>query len=100
MGTKPLSRRSAARVISATAAAKNFGALIDRVRSERAEYVVERGGAPVARIGPAVTKRCSLGDLVALLRSHSRPAEAYLNAVEAGIKSQNRPAVPVNRWES
>lgn len=99
MARKSSSGRTGTRVISATAAAKNFGALIDRVRSEQAEYVIERGGAPVARIGPAVTKHCSLADLVAFLKSQSHPGPAYADAVKAGVKSLNRPSVPVNRWE-
>ena len=44
---------SSARVVTATEAAKNFGSIIDRVREDRAVYVVERGGTPVAEIGPA-----------------------------------------------
>ena len=43
---------SGARVVTATDAAKNFGAIVDRVREDRAVYVVERGGTPVAQIGP------------------------------------------------
>lgn len=86
-------------MISATAAAKNFGALIERVRSERAEYIVERGGAPAVRIAPAGSYRCSGADLVELLKSHARPGEPYLNAVETGIAKLNKPSVPENRWE-
>lgn len=86
------------RVISATAAAKSFGALIDRVRSERAEYVVERAGAPVVRLSPVTAVRCTGADLVNWLRSRARQDEAYLAAVEAGMKASNRPSVPENRW--
>ena len=87
------------RVISATDAAKNFGGLVDRVRSERAEYVVERGGAAAVRIIPADARRCSIAEFVALLRSHAGPGDAYLKAVDAGIRSSNKTAVPENRWE-
>ena len=89
------------RVISATSAAKTFGALIEHVRTDRAEYIVERGGAPAVRIVSAAARpRCSAGELVELLRSMSRADESYLKAVEAGMGALNRPAVPVNRWES
>ena len=94
-----MTRKRARHVISATAAAKNFGRLVDRVRSERAEFLVERGGAPAVRIVPAEAPRCSMADFVALLRSHANPGEAYLKALENGVRSSNKPAVPENRWE-
>jgi antitoxin (DNA-binding transcriptional repressor) of toxin-antitoxin stability system len=86
-------------VISATEAAKNFGRLIDRVRTEHAEYLVERSGTAVARISPVPLARCTGADFVNWLRSHPRQDDAYLKAVEAGIKALNRPAIPENRWE-
>jgi prevent-host-death family protein len=87
------------RTISASEAAKNFGALVDRVRSERAEYVVERGGSPAVRVVPAALERCSTAEFVDLIRSLARADEAYLKAVETGVKKLNKPAVPENRWE-
>lgn len=95
--TKP-PRLDRGRVISSTAASKNFGRLIEHVRTERAEYVVERGGAPAVRIVPAAAHRCSAADLVELLKSLGRPDEAYLEAVESGVATLNRPSVPENRW--
>ena len=85
------------RAISATDAAKQFGRLVDRVREERAVYVIERGGRPVAEIGPAA-QACTVRDLVAFLRARHRLDEAYARAVEAGIAVMNRPAVPEDRW--
>lgn len=95
------SGRKAARshVVSATAAAKTFGALVDRVRQTRAVYVVERGGIPVAEVSPVRTARCTLGDLAALLSSLPPAGEIFLTEVEAGIKRVNRPVVPDDRWE-
>jgi hypothetical protein len=94
-------KRPAARVraISATAAAKTFGRLIEHVRSERAEYIVERGGTEAVRIVPAA-RRCTAADLVRLVRTLPRADEAYLKAVESGIAAFNKPSVPDNRWES
>ena len=88
------------RVISATAAAKNFGHLVERVREERAVYVIERGGRPVAQIGPASTTACTFGDLSAFLRGRHRLDEAYFREVESGVARSNRPAIPEDRWES
>lgn len=86
--------------ISATDAAKTFGGLVDRVREERAVYIIERAGTPVARIGPVETSRCTVADLVALLRTGPRLEETYLREVERGVDAWNRPAVPRDRWTS
>jgi antitoxin (DNA-binding transcriptional repressor) of toxin-antitoxin stability system len=86
--------------ISATDAAKTFGRLVDRVREERAVYVIERGGTPVAQIGPVSTSSCTLADLAALLRSRERLDEQYLREVEAGLKAWNKPSVPRDQWTS
>ena len=86
-------------VVSATEAAKNFGALVDRVRDERHSYVIERGGIPVAQIGPVSTRRFTVRDFVELLESTPHPGEEYLEAVERGIAEMNREEVPENRWE-
>lgn len=87
-------------VISATDAAKTFGRLVDRVREERAVYVVERGGTPVAQIGPVASARCTLRELADLLRRRERVSKAYLRHVEAGVKASNKPAVPRDPWTS
>jgi antitoxin (DNA-binding transcriptional repressor) of toxin-antitoxin stability system len=85
-------------VISATEAAKAFGGLVDRVREERAVYIIERAGTPVAQIGPLGVRHCTVADLVGLLRSQERLDEKYLDDVEAGLRLSNRPAVPQDRW--
>jgi antitoxin (DNA-binding transcriptional repressor) of toxin-antitoxin stability system len=88
------------RTVSATAAAKTFGGLIDRVREERAEYMVERGGTPVARIVPIGATSCTLAELADLLERRTDLDPAYLDEVEAGVKAWNRPAVPGDPWTS
>lgn len=101
-GAEPRSPATAgARVVTATETARNFGAIIDRVREERAVYVVERGGTPVAEIGPVKAKTVTIRDFAELVRSGSvpSPGEDYLTAVEEGIALYNRPEVPENRWE-
>ena len=92
---------SGPRVVTATETAKNFGAIIDRVREERAVYVVERGGTPVAEIGPAHVKTVTIRDFAGIVRSGSvpSPGEDYLKAVEEGVASCNRAEVPESRWE-
>ena len=86
-------------MVSATEAAKSFGALVDRVREQRHSYVIERGGTPVAQIGPVNTRRFTVRDFVELLESTPHPGDEYLEAVERGIAEMNREEVPENRWE-
>jgi antitoxin (DNA-binding transcriptional repressor) of toxin-antitoxin stability system len=97
------SRKDRERVsyIAATDAAKHFGRLVNRVREERATYLVERNGHPVAQIGPVETRRTTLRDLVRLFASGSRRRipEAALRATERALARANRPALPVNPWE-
>ena len=92
-------RRAHDHPVSATEAAKNFGALVDRVREQRHSYVIERGGVPVAQIGPVSTRRFTGRDFLELLQSTSHPDEDYLRAVEEGIAAMNQEEVPENRWE-
>jgi prevent-host-death family protein len=85
--------------VSATQAARNFGQLIDRVREERATYVVDRGGVPVARITPAEPPACTLRDLVDLLRTRRRPlGDEYGRAVESAVAHHNEPRIRRNPW--
>lgn len=91
--------RSPSHIVSATTAAKTFGALVDRVRETQAVYVIERGGVPVAEIAPVRTTRCTLRELAALLASLAPADDAFLKEVEAGIEHFNRSVVPADRWE-
>jgi hypothetical protein len=87
-------------MISATTAAKTFGRLIEHVRSERAEYIVERSGTAAVRIVPASASGCTGAELVQLVKTLAKADEAYLAAVESGISTLNKPSVPKNRWDS
>ena len=84
------------RVVSATEAARNFGEVLARVREERAVYVVERHGKPVAQITPVADKVFTGRDFVELIRSGKVPSAGpeYARAVRAGIEFLNRPEVP------
>ena len=95
-------RGGGTRAITATEAAKNFGALVDRVREERAVYVVQRGGKPVAEIGPAQRRAFTVRDFVEMARARPGPplADEYVRAVDEGIAMLNRPQIPGEPWES
>jgi antitoxin (DNA-binding transcriptional repressor) of toxin-antitoxin stability system len=84
--------------VTATDAAKNFGRLMDRVRDERATFIIERSGKPVAQIGPLDAPQSTMADFVALIRNGPRLPEEYLRAVEKAVKRHNRPRVPPDPW--
>jgi hypothetical protein len=94
-----MARRARTRKVTASDAAKNFGALADRVRSERAAYVVERGGVPVVRIEPVDVVRCTFRDLADWLADREPLDSRYLAEVERLIRAANTPAVPGDPWE-
>ena len=99
--SKPTRSSDRSRVVSATEAAKNFGEVLARVREERAVYIVERRGKPVARITPVEDRVFTLADFVELIRSGAIPSPGaeYARAVEEGIAFFNRPEVPTSPWE-
>jgi len=84
--------------VPATEAAKNFGRLVNRVREERAVYVIERGGEPMAQIGPVERRRSTFADFKAWARTAPHVDEEYLRLVEAGVRRRNKPRVPRNPW--
>lgn len=88
------------RVVTASEAAKNFGALVDMVREEHAAYVVERAGTPVVHIVPIVRDSATLADLAAQFRGNDRLDASCLREIERGIAFLNQPSMPPDRWES
>ncbi len=95
---KPRPAGDAGLRVSATEAAKNFGRLVDRVREEHTTYIVERGGKPVAHIGPAAGQSFSMADFKALVRRFPRGDSEYLDAVERAAARHNRARVRRNPW--
>jgi antitoxin (DNA-binding transcriptional repressor) of toxin-antitoxin stability system len=93
------SRSRAATRVPATEAAKNFGRLVDRVREERATFVIERGGTAVAQIAPVTRAAFTMADFKALLSDAAPVDEPYLRAVERAIERHNRPRARRNPWE-
>ena len=96
-GNKRSGARRGVRV-AATEAAKNFGALVDRVREDRATYIVERGGVPVAEIRPVERNAFTIADFKALTADLPAAGEEYARAVETAVKGHNRSRVRRNPW--
>jgi antitoxin (DNA-binding transcriptional repressor) of toxin-antitoxin stability system len=82
--------------VSATEAARTFSDLLNRIRYRGESFVVERGGEPVCRMGPAAPPQCTVSDLVRVLRSAPRPDDDYLETVED--LTRNQPRVPRSPW--
>jgi antitoxin (DNA-binding transcriptional repressor) of toxin-antitoxin stability system len=96
-----MSKRRHARSVAATDAAKNFGALVNRVREESASYVIERGGTPVAEIRPIESRRTTVADLARFFEARSRALdERFGRAVADGVKALNRRQRPRDPWAS
>ena len=91
-------RRRRPTTVPATEAAKSFGRLVDRVREERATYVIERGGTPVAQIAPLADRSFTLGALKALIAALPRADDEYLASLERATARRNRPRVRRNPW--
>ena len=84
--------------VPATEAAKAFGRLVDRVREERATYVIERGGKPVAQITPLAQRSFTVADLKALVTALPRADADYLAALERVMTARNKPKARANPW--
>jgi hypothetical protein len=91
---------TSSRTVSASYAAKNFGALVNAVREAGATYVVERSGLPVVHLVPAPVRRATLADLADLYREPARLSKEYLREVERGAVRLNRPSIPRDPWAS
>jgi antitoxin (DNA-binding transcriptional repressor) of toxin-antitoxin stability system len=82
--------------ISATAAARSFSELMNRVRYRGESFIVERGGKPIGEILPASPLKFNGAQLIDLLRSLPQPDEEYLAAVEDLTTTQ--PLVSKSPW--
>lgn len=74
--------RKSANVVSATYAAKNFGALVDRVREEQSTYEIESHGKVVAHVTPAEQRAPTLAEFVRWLRSRPPLPAEVLDEIE------------------
>jgi antitoxin (DNA-binding transcriptional repressor) of toxin-antitoxin stability system len=83
--------------ISATAAARSFSDLMNRVRYRGESFIVERGGKPICEILPARPAKFSGAELANLLRSLPKPDKEFLAVVEDLATRQ--PVVAESGWQ-
>jgi antitoxin (DNA-binding transcriptional repressor) of toxin-antitoxin stability system len=83
--------------ISATAAARSFSELMNRVRYRGESFIVERGGKPICEILPARPAKFSGAELANLLRSLPKPDKEFFAVVEDLATRQ--PVVAESGWQ-
>jgi hypothetical protein len=84
--------------VRATEAAKTFGRLVNRVREERATYIIERGGQAVAQIGPVEHRTFTVADFREFVETATHASEAHARAVAGAVSRHNKPSVRRNPW--
>lgn len=84
------------RQITATAAARGFSDLLNRVQYRGESVVIERNGIPVCRITPATAATCSAADLVEVLRGGPHADEAFADDLDRITREQ--PPVEPSPW--
>lgn len=88
-----------AKRITATAAARDFSDVLDRVEHRGDEFVVERHGRAVATITPVTPpRRAKWGELLALLDDLPRPDAAFVRDLKKLRREQ--PRLPRDPWAS
>jgi antitoxin (DNA-binding transcriptional repressor) of toxin-antitoxin stability system len=90
----------AARKISATEAARSFSEVVSQVRYRGQEFIVEKGGEAVCRIGPvgATPAHSTLGDLLRLFEDLPPIDDGYRRLLKQIGRRQGR--LPRSPWES
>lgn len=86
--------------ISATDAARSFADVVNRVRYRGEEFLIEKGGVPVARLGPVGLPRSAgtVRDLVRLVEKlGSDPG--FADQLDEIIAQDNQPLGSQNPWE-
>ena len=85
--------------ITATAAAREFSDVLDRVEHGGDEFIVERHGRPVATIAPVTpARRAKWGELLAVLDALPRPDAAFARDLKKLRRDQ--PRLPRDPWAS
>ena len=84
--------------ISATELARKLGDVLGRVRYRGESFIVERNGAPVARLEPmAWGAAVTVGEALVAWRGAGEPDEEFANILER-VRAADRP--PENPWGS
>ena len=82
--------------VSATQAARTFADLVNRVYYRGEIFVIEQDGTPLCQLVPIHPPRCTVAELVQLMRRLPAPDEAYWQTLEA--LTQQQPALPPSPW--
>jgi antitoxin (DNA-binding transcriptional repressor) of toxin-antitoxin stability system len=84
--------------ISATELVRSLGDVLSRIRYRGESFLVERNGAPVARLEPAAgTAPSTLGSALAAWRAITMPDPAFAEDL-ARVNAADQP--PASPWDS
>jgi antitoxin (DNA-binding transcriptional repressor) of toxin-antitoxin stability system len=86
------------KVLTVTEAARNFSDCVNRAHYQNVEFVLLKGGTPVARLVPNNEKVCTGRDLAAVLvgaRLSSDEARAWSRDIQ-DARSRLKP--PADKW--
>jgi prevent-host-death family protein len=86
--------------VTATDLGRNLADLVNRVRYRGEEFLIEKGGESVARLGPARAHRPSgtLRDLIDLARKLGPDLE-FADRLEEIVAADNQPLPPGDPWK-
>ena len=89
---KPATVASMSAVVSATEAARRLGDLLARVRYRGETFLIRRGRAIVARLGPADTVGVSGAEAARIWERHSRLGAKEAAAFERDLRAVRKTA--------
>lgn len=69
--------------ISATYLAKHLSDVLDRIRERGDEFIVERDGETIARLGPTVRRGITARELVRRMGDLRMPGDGFADDLEA-----------------
>jgi prevent-host-death family protein len=84
--------------ITATELARNLSDILNRVKYKGEEFVVERKGEPLAKIGPAPKKAMTLREFIEAYDKIPKPDPGFWDDVEEAHRLGNE--LPKSQWDS
>ena len=86
--------------VTATELARNLSDILNRIRYQGEEFVVERGGEPIADLGPVAqhSRGIMVSELVSRLGDLAIPGEGFADDLAAVQEEQ--PRAEVREWPS
>jgi prevent-host-death family protein len=88
------------KAITSSELARRLSDILNRVRYRGEQFVVQRGGEPVARIEPVGPRVVTVGEFVAFAQTLPRPGKRFADDLEAIQRSQPPALGEFPEWPS